>query len=213
MDLIFIQVDVHFQGIFAKYPIRYAGGITQRLSDIDFAGMDKNRCYEFIERFTREKFEKLYYCQPYIDFPKGFTLISNEMDYVDFIAIAYVCGVILPMYVNHFDNSNMQEWLDEHIEEVFDNIGEEVIDGAGIIKEFQPGHLDVDEDDHGAEDVDAYDNKDKDDLSNPHFFKKDNGPDVDTGKNASLGEPLEEYMDDNEDVYPELPNIFNEKLQ
>ncbi|CAH1440428.1 unnamed protein product [Lactuca virosa] len=106
----------------------------------------------------------------------------------------------------------MQEWLDEHKEEVVDNILEEVIDGAGPIKEIETGHLDEDhdEDDHGVEDVDA--DKDKDDLSSPHFFKKDNGPDVDMGENVGLGEPLEDAMDDNEDVYPESPNIFNEKL-
>ncbi|XP_023768936.1 uncharacterized protein LOC111917486 [Lactuca sativa] len=160
------------------------GGITQRLSDIDFAGLDKNGCYEFIERFTREKCEKLYYCQPDIDFPKGLTLISNEMDYADFIAIAYECGVILPMYVDHFGNSNMQEWLDEHKEEVVDNIVEQVIDGARLIKDIEIGHLDEDEDedegededededenDHGAEDVDV--DEDEDDHSNPHFFQK-----------------------------------------
>ncbi|CAI9286867.1 unnamed protein product [Lactuca saligna] len=76
------------------------GGITHRLSDIDFASVDKNECYEFIERFIREK------------------------------SIAYECGVILPVYVDHFGNSNMQEWLDEHKEEIVDNIEEEVIDGA-----------------------------------------------------------------------------------
>ncbi|CAH1442835.1 unnamed protein product [Lactuca virosa] len=110
------------------------------------------------------------------------------------------------------------EWLDEHKEEVVDNIVEEVIDGAGLIKEIETGHLDEDEhedededeDDHGAEDMDA--DEDEDDHSSPHFFKKDNGPDVDMGENAGLVDPLEEAMDDNEDVYPELSNIFNEKL-
>ncbi|XP_023749693.3 uncharacterized protein LOC111897972 [Lactuca sativa] len=32
------------------------------------------------------------------------------------------------------------------------------------------------------------------------------------GENVALGNPLEEAMDDNGDVYLELPNIFNEKL-
>ncbi|CAH1453627.1 unnamed protein product [Lactuca virosa] len=134
MDPVFIQVDVHFQGIFAKYPIRYTGEITQRLSDIDFAGVDKNGCYEFIEMFTGER----------------------------------------------------------------------------LIKEVETRHVDEDEDDHGAEDEDV--DADEDDHGSPHFFKKDNGPDVDMGENAGMCEPLEEDMDDNEDVYPELPNIFYEKL-
>ncbi|CAI9261316.1 unnamed protein product [Lactuca saligna] len=76
---------------------------------------------------------------------------------------------------------------------------------GGLIKEIETGHMD--EDDHEAEDVDVDVNED--DLSSPRFFKKDNGPDVDMGENVSLGEPLKE-VDDNEDVYPELPNIFNE---
>nr|KAJ0197545.1 hypothetical protein LSAT_V11C700349170 [Lactuca sativa] len=70
--------------------------------------------------------------QPDIHFPKGLTLISNELDYADFIAIVYEYGVILPMYVDHFGNTNMQEWLEEHKEEVVDNIVEEVLDGAGV---------------------------------------------------------------------------------
>ncbi|CAH1432682.1 unnamed protein product [Lactuca virosa] len=115
----------------------------------------------------------------------------------------------------------MQEWLEEHKEEVVDNIVEEVLDGAGLVKEIKTCHLDdedenededddEDEDDHGVEDVDA--DEDEDSHSSPHFFKKDNGPDVEMGENAALGGPLEEAMDDDEDVYPQLPNIFNEKL-
>ncbi|CAH1435371.1 unnamed protein product [Lactuca virosa] len=181
MDPVFIQVDVHFQGIFAKYHIRYTGGITQRMSDIDFAGMDCVWCYEFMERFTGEKCAKLYYCQPDINFPKGLTLISNELDYADFIAIAYECGVILPMYIDHFGH------LDDEDE-----------------------NEDEDEDDHGDDDVDA--DADEDNHSSPHVFKKSNGPDVEMGENAASGGPLEEGMNDDEDVYPQLPNIFNEQL-
>ncbi|CAI9298058.1 unnamed protein product [Lactuca saligna] len=155
MDPIFIQVDVHFHGIFATYPISYTRGINQRLLDIDFTGMDKNGCYEFIERFTGEKYEKLYYC-------------------------------------------NIQEWLEEHKEEFVDNIVEEVIDGVGLIKEIETCHLDEDEDDHGAEDVDVDD--DEDGHSNLEFFKKDNGPDVDMGEKETLVDPLEEAKDDNENV-------------
>nr|KAJ0224026.1 hypothetical protein LSAT_V11C200086230 [Lactuca sativa] len=98
------------------------------LSDIDFASIDKNGCYEFIERFTGKKYEKLYYCQPNIHFPK-----------------------------DHFGNNNMQEWLEEHREEVIDNIMEEVIDDAGLIKEIEIGHLNEDEDEDENEDEDEDD--------------------------------------------------------
>ncbi|CAI9278264.1 unnamed protein product [Lactuca saligna] len=214
MEPVFLQVDVHFQGMFARNPILYTGGITQRFSDIDFAGMDKDGCVAFIERFTWEKCEKLYYCQPDIDFPKGLTLICNDLDYYDFIIIAYECGVILPMYVDHFGNSNIQEWLDEHKDEFVGNVKEEVLDGAGQVKEVAPGHRDVgdknDEEENGDED--EYVDGDEDDHQKPHFFIKGNEIQVEMGEKAGACEFYEEDMCDNEDVYPELPNIFNDKF-
>ncbi|CAI9282897.1 unnamed protein product [Lactuca saligna] len=148
---------------------------------------------------------------------KGLTLISNKLDYAYFMAIAYECGVILPMYIDHFGNSNMQEWLDEHKEEVVDNIVEEVLDGAILVKEIASGHLDdedenefEDEDDHEDDDVDV--DVDEDNHSSPHVFEKSNGSDVEMGENAALSGPLEEGMHYDEDVYPQLPNIFNEQL-
>ncbi|CAH1420972.1 unnamed protein product [Lactuca virosa] len=116
--------------MFARNPIRYTGGITQRFSDIDFAGVDKDGCVVFIKRFTGEKCEKLYYCQHDINFPKGLNLISNDPNYFEFIAIAYEYGVIVYMYVDHFGNSNIKEWLDEHKDEVVGNIEKEAINGA-----------------------------------------------------------------------------------
>ncbi|CAI9294883.1 unnamed protein product [Lactuca saligna] len=157
MKPVFLQVDVHFQGMFARNPIHYTGGITQRFSDIDFAGMDKDGCVVFIERFTGEKCEKLYYCQPNIDFPK-----------------------------DHFGDSNIQEWLDKHKDEFVGNVEDEVLDGAGLVKEVAPRYRDVGDSDTNDE--------------------------VEMGGKAGAGEFFEEDMGDNEDVYPELPNIFNDKL-
>ncbi|CAH1441129.1 unnamed protein product [Lactuca virosa] len=106
----------------------------------------------------------------------------------------------------------MQEWLDEHKDEVVDNIEEKVLDGAGLIKEVATGHRDVADvdDEDNDEDEDADD--DEDGHENPHFLIKDNGIQVDVGENAGVGDSFEEDMADNEDVYPKLPNIFNDKL-
>ncbi|CAI9283901.1 unnamed protein product [Lactuca saligna] len=37
-----------------------------------------------------------------IDFVEGLTLISNELQYQEFIDIAYRCGVQVPVYMDHF---------------------------------------------------------------------------------------------------------------
>ncbi|CAH1422567.1 unnamed protein product [Lactuca virosa] len=135
MDDVYIVVDVHFQGIFAKYPIRYTDGVTQRLVDIDFTGMDKDKCYAFMARLSAEMREKLYYCQLDIDFPK-----------------------------------------------------------------------------RGDEDEVEVKDEDEDDNRRPHFIKEDKGTQSDMGANPCVVEPVDEDMDDNKDVDPDLPNIFNEHL-
>ncbi|CAI9284502.1 unnamed protein product [Lactuca saligna] len=122
------------------------------------------------------KCEKLYYYQLDIDLPKGLALICNDPDYYDFIAIAYECCVILPMYVNHFRNSNIQEWLDEHKDNFVGNVEEEVLDGAGLVKEVAPGHRDVgdtkdeEENDNDNDDEDEDVDDAEDDHQKPHFL-------------------------------------------
>ncbi|CAH1416417.1 unnamed protein product [Lactuca virosa] len=56
----------------------------------------------FLERFKQEKCEKLYYCQPDLEIPKGLTLISNELQYQEVLDVAYRCGVQLPIYMDHY---------------------------------------------------------------------------------------------------------------
>ncbi|CAH1451704.1 unnamed protein product [Lactuca virosa] len=56
----------------------------------------------FLERFTQEKCEKLYYCMSDLEIPKGLALISNEVEYQQFIEIGYQGGVNVPVYMDHF---------------------------------------------------------------------------------------------------------------
>nr|KAJ0191448.1 hypothetical protein LSAT_V11C800437940 [Lactuca sativa] len=64
--------------------------------------MSYNEFVGFLERFTQEKCEKVYYCQPDLQIPEGLTLISNERQYQEFIDIAYECGVQVYVYIDHF---------------------------------------------------------------------------------------------------------------
>nr|KAJ0222911.1 hypothetical protein LSAT_V11C200061390 [Lactuca sativa] len=93
---IFISLKVHFQGVFINKPFCYSDGVHHVFENIVllFVG--------FLERFTQEKCEKLYYCQPDLQIPEGLTLLSNELQYQEFIDIAYRCGVQVPVYIDHF---------------------------------------------------------------------------------------------------------------
>ncbi|CAI9274576.1 unnamed protein product [Lactuca saligna] len=108
---IFLLIKVHFQGMFINKPFCYSDGVHHVFENIDFAGMSYNEFVDFIERFTQEKFEKLYYCQPDLQIPKGLTLIYNKLQYQEFIDIVYRCGVQVPVYMDHFGttvHSNME---------------------------------------------------------------------------------------------------------
>nr|KAJ0216951.1 hypothetical protein LSAT_V11C300125590 [Lactuca sativa] len=105
-----------------------------------------------------------------------------------------------------------KEWLDEDNEEVLDNIEEqvrgpkEVIHDAEKVDPFDTG------DDDEVEDEDEDGDEDEDENGRRHFIKKDKGTQSDIGTNLRIFETVDEDMDDNEDVDPDLPKNFNEHL-
>nr|KAJ0200255.1 hypothetical protein LSAT_V11C600325230 [Lactuca sativa] len=91
----FISIKLHFQGVFINKPFCYSNCIHHVFDDIDFAGMTHKDFIVFLERFTQEKCQKVYYYQPDLEIPAGLTLISNDLEYQEFIDFAYRCGVQL----------------------------------------------------------------------------------------------------------------------
>ncbi|CAI9298351.1 unnamed protein product [Lactuca saligna] len=99
---IFLSIKVHFQGVFINKPFCNSDGVHHVFENVNFAVMSFNEFVGFLEHFTQEKCEKVYYCQPGLQIPKGLTLISNEHQYQEFIDIAYQCGVQVSVYMDHF---------------------------------------------------------------------------------------------------------------
>nr|KAJ0205989.1 hypothetical protein LSAT_V11C500295470 [Lactuca sativa] len=125
MELVFLQVDVHVQGIFAKYPICYIGGITQRTGAMCSSKGSLGKSVRS-------------------------SIIANPI----LIFQKTVLGIV----------TCRNGWM--NTDEIVGNIEEEVLDGAGLIKEVAIGHQDVDKVD------DEEDNDDEDNHENPHFFQK-----------------------------------------
>ncbi|CAI9269386.1 unnamed protein product [Lactuca saligna] len=76
-----------------------------------YAGMTHKDFIGILEQFTQEKCQKVYYCQPDLEIPEGLTLISNDLQYQEFINVAYRCRVRLPMYMDHF-GTHLQAFCD-----------------------------------------------------------------------------------------------------
>lgn len=59
---IYMKIDLHFQGMFMTYLfISYTDGLESRLKDVNFVGMEKKEFMVFLEIFTHEKCENVYY--------------------------------------------------------------------------------------------------------------------------------------------------------
>lgn len=77
----FVKINDHFQGVFINKPFCYSDGVHHVFENIDFACMNVKEFFVFLERFTQETCEKVYYCMPDIEFPQSLRLISNEIKY------------------------------------------------------------------------------------------------------------------------------------
>ncbi|CAI9283139.1 unnamed protein product [Lactuca saligna] len=145
---VFILIKVYFLGAFINKPFCYSDGIHHVFDDIDFAGMTHKDFIGFLEQFTQEKCQKVYYCQPDLEILEGLTLISNDLEYQEFIDIAYRCGVQLPVYMDHF-GTHLQVFCDvvskENYNEdncfVMSNISMEMENGVDLtLIEFMSPH-------------------------------------------------------------------------
>ncbi|CAH1443587.1 unnamed protein product [Lactuca virosa] len=86
-------------------------------TDHDFSGMDLNGCCEFLERFVREPFEKLYYLIRDLTMANGLRVITNEMDYQVFIDVACQSPERpIDLYLDHI-GEGFEDWFDEESDE------------------------------------------------------------------------------------------------
>nr|KAJ0227269.1 hypothetical protein LSAT_V11C100004300 [Lactuca sativa] len=160
----FISIKLYFQGVFINKHFCYSDGIHHVFDDIDFAGMTHKEFIGFLERFTQEKFQKVYYCQSDLEIPEGLTLISNDLEYQDFIDVAYMCGVQLPVYIDHF-GTHLQAFCDVASKEkdikdncyVMSNMSIEMDNGIDLtLIEFMSPHksnMEGDNEDNNVPDV------------------------------------------------------------
>nr|KAJ0190573.1 hypothetical protein LSAT_V11C800445900 [Lactuca sativa] len=158
---IFLSIKVHFQGMFINKVFYYSDGVHHVFENIDFAGMSYNKFVGFLERFTQEMCEKLYYYQPYLQIPKD---------------IAYRCGVQVPVYMDHFgttvhvtkanENENEYNWF------VKSNMSIEREEGIDLTDFMSPQT-----EQHGRRVSQANGNKDSTE-GDPKYDEDENIPDV-----------------------------------
>ncbi|KAL4578922.1 hypothetical protein LXL04_015054 [Taraxacum kok-saghyz] len=72
------------RGNFVRNPHGYVGE-HYLVTDIDFAALDFDGFIAFLERYTGETFEKLYYSQRNQPFKSGIRYIEDDVDYVFFL--------------------------------------------------------------------------------------------------------------------------------
>ena len=117
--VVYMKIDLHFAGIFTRYPIiSYSDGVEKRFDDVDFVGMDKNVFLDFLQRFTNERYVNVYFCMPDVEFPDGLRITVTNIDYMEFIKVGYACGCVVPVHLDHL-GVNVHQWIVEKQDEVY----------------------------------------------------------------------------------------------
>ncbi|XP_023737311.2 uncharacterized protein LOC111885278 [Lactuca sativa] len=138
-----MKIDLHFAGIFSRYPAIYCSdGAEQMFDDVDFAGMDKNEFVGFIQIFANEVCINVYFCMPDVVFPDGLRLIATDIDYMDFIEVGYASGSVINVCMDHL-GVNVHKWILEEQGEICSSL-DELSDRIEVGEEVQGG-IDMDD--------------------------------------------------------------------
>ncbi|GJZ37895.1 hypothetical protein Tco_0584086 [Tanacetum coccineum] len=100
-----IMIDVNYNGIFSKNPLNYSLGAVQTIDQVDFGGMNFNDLVEFLEKLTRSKCSRLYYCVPRNTLSTGLRIIECDLDIYRFSEVGVANGRRISLYVDHCDEN------------------------------------------------------------------------------------------------------------
>ena len=80
----YLKLDINMRGNFVRHPHGYVGE-RYLVTDMDLPALDFEGFVAFLERFTGETFEKLYYSQRNRPFKTGIRYIEDDVDYAMFL--------------------------------------------------------------------------------------------------------------------------------
>ncbi|KAL4571327.1 hypothetical protein LXL04_018085 [Taraxacum kok-saghyz] len=113
----YLKVDLNYNGLFVTNPRSYEGGEHFLFTDMDFVGLDYNGCMTFLERFTGEPFEKLFYCLRNRPLSTGIRFIEDDVDYAHFLDTAYEEPENpISIYLDH-SGDGLEDWFESSSEE------------------------------------------------------------------------------------------------
>ncbi|CAI9268898.1 unnamed protein product [Lactuca saligna] len=112
----FIQVDVHYDGIFSPNPLIYYMNLNTSITNVDFGGLNIKEFIYVLEDVTKGKCPDVYYCLGHKSIRDGLRLLKNDDDYTRFLDAANGNEGKINVYVDHY-NEPVFEWIEEKKEE------------------------------------------------------------------------------------------------
>ncbi|KAL4559518.1 hypothetical protein LXL04_031658 [Taraxacum kok-saghyz] len=85
----YLKVELNLRGNFVRNPHGYVGE-RYLVTDMDFPALDFDDFISYLERFTGETFEKVYYSQRHVPFKMGIRYIEDDADYAFFFWIQHL---------------------------------------------------------------------------------------------------------------------------
>ncbi|KAL7584154.1 hypothetical protein Lser_V15G45207 [Lactuca serriola] len=112
----FIQVDVHYDGIFSPNPLIYYMNQNTSITDVDFGGLNFKEFIYVLEDVTKGKCPDVYYYLGQKSMCDGLRPLTNDDDYTRFLDAANGNKGKINVYVDHYKES-VFEWIEEEKEE------------------------------------------------------------------------------------------------
>ncbi|GJU65577.1 hypothetical protein Tco_1247412 [Tanacetum coccineum] len=102
-------VNLHFDGIFTSWPLKYAQGQVRVITDTNFDEMSYEHLKEIAKKLVPHAlFEKIYYCQTGVKLTLGLREIKSTHDIVEIMKVGYESGNEIDMYVEYFGYDIME---------------------------------------------------------------------------------------------------------
>ncbi|GKC13756.1 hypothetical protein Tco_1010538, partial [Tanacetum coccineum] len=105
-----ITIDVNYNGIFYKNPLRYSLGVVKSIDHVDVGGMDFNDLREFFKELTRSKCIRLYYYVPRKTLCTSLRIIECDLDVYRLLENGISNGGRIGLYVDYYDE-NLTEFI------------------------------------------------------------------------------------------------------
>ncbi|CAI9288482.1 unnamed protein product [Lactuca saligna] len=156
----YLTVDVHYSGVFARNPLKYLDLEKITVRDVDFGGFSYKEYLLWLRNLTNGSCDNVYYCSRKETLGEGIIRIDSDVDYWEFVEATYTPEAELDVYIDQ-QNDPILDWVENEV----------LSDGNGYDSEEDDENVEEDdsEENDNLDGIMAYEHEDDEEV---HTFNK-----------------------------------------